>query len=41
MIVPIRKMGDPCLLVRSSEVVAGDFIQTELLQLIQDLRDTH
>ena len=40
MIVPIRKMGDPCLLVCSSEVAVGDFNQTELLQLIQDLRDT-
>ncbi len=40
MIVPIRKMGDQCLLVRSSEVSAAEFNQPELLQLIQNLRDT-
>ena len=40
MIVPIRKMGAPCLLIRSPEVAAAEFNQPELLQLIQDLRDT-
>ena len=39
MIVPIRKMGDPCLLVRSSEVAAGDFNESDLLELIHELRD--
>lgn len=40
MIVPIRKMGDPCLLVKSAEVAQHEFGSAELLALIQDLHDT-
>ena len=40
MIVPIRKMGEACLLIRSSEVTTDEFNQPELLQLIEDLHDT-
>lgn len=40
MIVPIRKMGDPCLLRRSDEVLESEFGSPELLSLIRDMRDT-
>jgi peptide deformylase len=40
MIYPIRKMGDPCLLMRSSEITAEEFNSPALLQLIEDLQDT-
>lgn len=40
MIHPIRKMGDPCLLMRSSEITAQEFNTPALLQLIEDLHDT-
>lgn len=40
MIVPIRKMGDPCLLEKSVLVREEEFGSPELLQLITDLTDT-
>lgn len=40
MILPIRKMGDPCLLKRSDEVDPREFNTPQLQELIQDLIDT-
>jgi peptide deformylase len=40
MIVPIRKMGDPCLYQKSVAVTEDEFNRPELLELIQNMRDT-
>lgn len=40
MIVPIRRMGDPCLLMPSTPIAENEFNSVELLELIQNLRDT-